>query len=142
VAATRKLLQLDVFCLRLPENRNVGVRVVPEREEILVASSCLGGISRQRECSAELQARQRADGIADHNPAVIENLLEFCRRFDSLMCGQMRFATHRGHVANRSRRHEAAERGVSLRQLLLDLVMGHYARAGIGLSQLALAVWA
>ena len=48
----------------------------------------------------------------------------------------------RGHVANRSRRHEAAERGVSLRQLLLDLVMGHYARAGIGLSQLALAVWA
>ena len=110
VAATRKLLQLDVFCLRLPENRNVGVRVVPEREEILVASSCLGGISRQRECSAELQARQRADGIADHNPAVIENLLEFCRRFDSPMCGQMRFATHIDRIKGPEDRNKAARR--------------------------------
>ena len=33
-----KLLHLGVFCVRLPKNRDVGVRVFPEREEILVGS--------------------------------------------------------------------------------------------------------
>jgi hypothetical protein len=39
-------LQLGVFCLGLPEDRNIAVRVFPEREEILVGSLCLGLISR------------------------------------------------------------------------------------------------
>src|SRR5437762_3178835 len=37
-AQGRKLLQLGVFCLRLPENRDVEVRVFPECEKILVGS--------------------------------------------------------------------------------------------------------
>jgi hypothetical protein len=41
----RTLRQLGVFCLRLPENRDVGVRVFPEREEILVGSLRLGLVS-------------------------------------------------------------------------------------------------
>lgn len=50
-------------------------------------------ISRQRESSAELQAGQCADGIAEYNPTMIENFLEFRRGFGALVCGQVGFAT-------------------------------------------------
>ena len=86
--------QLRVFRLGLLEDRDVGVGVFPECEEILVGSLCLGLISRQSERSAELQVRQCADGIADHDPAVIENLLEFRGGFGALVCGQIGLATH------------------------------------------------
>jgi hypothetical protein len=57
----RTLRQLGVFCLRLPENRDVGVSVIPEREEILVGSLRLVLISGQSERSAGLQmSRDRA----------------------------------------------------------------------------------
>ena len=59
------------------EDRDVLIGVFPEGEEILVGSLCLGLISRQGERSAQLQARQRVYGVADNDPAVIENFLEF-----------------------------------------------------------------
>ncbi len=48
----RRSLQLGVFRLRLLEDRDVGVGVFPESEEILVGSLCLGLVSRQSERSA------------------------------------------------------------------------------------------
>jgi hypothetical protein len=48
----RRSLQLGVFRLGLLEDRDIGVGVLPEGEEILVGSLCLGLISRQSERSA------------------------------------------------------------------------------------------
>jgi hypothetical protein len=59
----------------------------------LVGSLRLGRVSRQCERSAELQVRQRAYGIADHDPAVIENFLEFPGGFGALVFGQIGLAT-------------------------------------------------
>src|SRR5205809_695237 len=69
----RRSLQSGVFRLGLLEDRDVGVGVFPESEEILICSLCPGLISRHSERSAELQVRQCADGIADNDSAVIEN---------------------------------------------------------------------
>src|ERR1035437_8057416 len=51
----RDRLQLGVFRLGFLVDRNVGVGVFPEGQEILVGSHCLGLISRHYEGSAELQ---------------------------------------------------------------------------------------
>jgi hypothetical protein len=56
-------LQLRVFRLGLPENRNAGVGVFPEREEILTGDLCLSFLSRQDKRSAELQVCKCAYGI-------------------------------------------------------------------------------
>ena len=79
--SSAQLLQPRVIRLRLLEDGDVGVDVLPEREEILVGCPCLGPISRQSERSAKLQASRCAYGIADHGPAVSENSPEFRSRF-------------------------------------------------------------
>jgi hypothetical protein len=38
--------------------------------------------------------RERADGIADHNIAAIDNFLEFRDGFGALMCGEICQAAH------------------------------------------------
>jgi hypothetical protein len=88
------LLQLGVFRLSLVENRDIGIGIFPESEEILVSGLRLDRISRQSERPAELQARQCSDGIAAHDSTMIENSLEVARRFGALVCCQMGLATH------------------------------------------------
>ena len=109
-AAERKLLQLGVFRLRLREDRDVGVGVFPEREEILVGSLRLDRISRQRERSAQLQVRQCADGIAGNDPAMIENFLEFRSGFGALVCSQIGQAAHIDGIEDSEEPRSAAER--------------------------------
>src|SRR5205823_7573988 len=62
-----RLLQFGVFRLGLLKNRDVGVGVLPERQEILVSSLCLGLIAQQSESSAQLQMRQSAHRIGANN---------------------------------------------------------------------------
>ena len=93
-----KLLQLGVFRLRLQQNWSVGVRVFPEREELLVGRLGLDLVSRQNERSAQLQVRQCADGIAEHDSSVVDNFLEFPCGFRPLMCRQIGSATDIGRV--------------------------------------------
>ena len=64
----RILRQLGVFRLGLRQDRDVGVGVFPQGEEILVGSLRLGWISGQRERSAQLQVRQCAYGIRADDP--------------------------------------------------------------------------
>ena len=85
-----------MFRLRLLEDRDVWICVLPERQEILVGSLCLGLIAQQSESSAQLQMRQSAHRIGANNAAVIENLLKFGRGFNPLMSGQIRLAAHIG----------------------------------------------
>jgi len=75
-----------LFRLGLPEDRDIRVRILPELEEILVSSPCLGLFSEQRKRSAELQVRERAYGITDDDSAAVDNLLEFRGCFRAPMC--------------------------------------------------------
>src|ERR1022692_4799230 len=104
------------FRFGLLEDRDVGVGVFPEAEEILVGSLCLclGLISRHGERSAELQVCQGADGIADHDPAVIENLLEFRGGFGALVCRQIGQAPHIDWIEGPEVAIKAAARGSQL----------------------------
>src|SRR4051812_19983455 len=83
------LLQPGVFRAGLLEDGDVGVGVLPERQKILVGDLGLGGIAGRHERPAELQVGQRADRIADYDPAVIENPLEFRGCFVGSMCRQV-----------------------------------------------------
>ena len=50
-----QLLPLCILGFRLLENRDVGVRMFPERKEVLIGGSCLGVITRQRVSPAQLR---------------------------------------------------------------------------------------
>jgi hypothetical protein len=78
-------LQLGVFRLGLLEDRDVGVGVFPEAKEILVGSLGLGLISGQDKRSAELQVRQRTDGIGGDDPAMTQNFLKLRSGFRALV---------------------------------------------------------
>ena len=78
------------FLLRLDEDRDARIGVFPQREEILVGALGLGFISRHSERSADLQVRQRADGIAHYDGAALNNFLELHGGFGTLMSGQIR----------------------------------------------------
>ena len=94
-------------CLRIGD---VGVGVFPQREEILVGRLGLGRSPDNSEGSAQLQVRQRADRIADHDPAVIENLLELRGGFGALMCRQIGQATHIDRIERADERRSDARR--------------------------------
>src|SRR5438132_10507214 len=80
-AKIHRSLKPGVFRPGLLEDRDVGIGVFPEGEEILVGSLRFGLISRESERPAELQVRQWAYGIRAHDTTMIENLLELGRRF-------------------------------------------------------------
>src|SRR4029450_14057010 len=58
----------SVLRLCLHQNRNVGVGVFPEREEILVRTHCLDLVPRESECSTQLQMCQYTNRIRADEP--------------------------------------------------------------------------
>jgi len=86
----RRLRHSRVFRPCFPENRNVRVGVLPERQEIVVSAFRLHGIAREHESSRQLQARHRVHGIDEHDAAMIENPLELADGFGGLTCGEVR----------------------------------------------------
>src|SRR5262245_51083310 len=86
--AIARSLQFGVLRFGLLENRDVGVRVLPEHEKSLVGSFRLRLIPRQSERSTELQVRQCADGIRAHDTAMIENFLKLGRCLGIVALGQ------------------------------------------------------
>ncbi len=54
--------------------------------------------------------RQRADGIAQDNSAVIENFLEFRGGLGALVCGQISLATHIDRIKGPEVRMEGGAR--------------------------------
>src|SRR6266567_3282597 len=103
--------QPGVFRFGLLEDRDVWICVLPERQEILVGSLCLGLIAQQSESSAQLQMRQSAHRIGANNAAVSENLLKFRRGFNAPMGGQIRLAAHIGWVKASEVRCERVREG-------------------------------
>ena len=92
------LVEICIFCSGLFEDGDLGVGVFPERKEILIGRFRFGLITPKCVSSTQLQVRHCADGIADYDPAVIENFLEFPGGFGALVCGQIRKATDIGRV--------------------------------------------
>jgi hypothetical protein len=74
--AKGSLVKVYVFNAGSLENWYAGVGIFPELQELPVGSFCVDLVSRYCERSPLLQMRQRADGIADYDSAVIENFLE------------------------------------------------------------------
>ncbi len=72
----------------------ISIGVFPESQEILVSGLRLGLVSRYSESSGQLQVRQCSNGIADHDPAMIENFLEFRGGFGALVFRQISLAAH------------------------------------------------
>src|SRR5271156_5617248 len=81
-----RLLQLGVFGFGGDEDGNVGVRVFPEREEILVGGErphaggigirALRGFRLRSVRTSHAQMRQRSRPAVPDNAAVVENLLK------------------------------------------------------------------
>ena len=71
-------MQLGGFGLGSKENGEVGVRVFPEREEILVLGAGFGGVAVQSVSASEPELGERADWFSLNNPAMGKNLLKFC----------------------------------------------------------------
>src|SRR5215208_5519051 len=92
------LLQTRVLCLRLHQNRNVGIGVFPEREEISVRTLCLDLVPRESECSSQLEVCQRTNRIRAYDPAMIEDLLKLGGRFRIQVAGHEGLATNIGRV--------------------------------------------
>ncbi len=86
-------LQDGVFCLGFFQDGDIGVGILPEREEILVGSLCLDLISRQSKRSAELQVSQCAPCEVPHQAVMVDELLKFCCRPISVMEHKIGFAT-------------------------------------------------
>ena len=68
--------QLRVLSFRSDENRNVGVGVFPEREEILIG--CLGfrGVALHGVGAGEAEMRECSGRTIPQQPAMVENFLE------------------------------------------------------------------
>jgi hypothetical protein len=82
-----------VFRLRLFQDGDVGVSIFPQGEEVLIGGFCFGGVALHGIGSTQLEMSQYADGIADHDPGVIENFLKFPGGFSALARGQIRLPT-------------------------------------------------
>src|ERR1700674_3299446 len=69
-------MQHCVFCLGLVQDGDIGVGVLPQRQEIIVCGAGLGGVALQRVGSAELQMRECADGFVLYDAAMVQNFLK------------------------------------------------------------------
>src|SRR5262249_3051708 len=83
-----------VLSLSFFQDRDVGVCVLPNVEEILVGCLCLVLISRQSKRSTELQIRQCTYRIRAHYAPMIKDLLKLGGGFRVLLGGQEGFAAH------------------------------------------------
>src|SRR5208282_189416 len=90
--------QPRILRLGLLQKRKAGVGVFPKREEILIGSPRLRGVSSQSVSSAQSQVSQRTDRFVQHDARVIENLLEFRGAGRALLRHQIRYAAQINRV--------------------------------------------
>jgi len=84
------LLKPYVLRLGLPIHRGVGVSVLPETEKVLVGGTSLSLVAFQKISARQPQVCQRSQREIQHDAAMIDNLLEFRRRFCSSMRQEVR----------------------------------------------------
>jgi hypothetical protein len=91
-------LKLCVFGFGFFEDGEVRVGVSPEREEFRIGRTGLGRLTLHGACSADLEIRECSDGLDDHNPAMVEDFLEFSGGFAALTRCQISFSAHKDGV--------------------------------------------
>jgi hypothetical protein len=91
-------LQLCILHLRLLQDGDVRFSVFPEREEILIGLLGFGGVALHRIGSADLEMRECADRVVEHNSAMAEDFLEFGGGFAALMGGQIGFSSNKNGI--------------------------------------------
>ena len=87
---TQALVEFCVFRLRLQQDGDVRVRVFPQREEILIGSLGIGGVTPHGIGSADLEMRECSDGSVGHNSAMVEDFLGCCEWLAELSMGDCR----------------------------------------------------
>ena len=84
------LVEFCVIRLRLQQDGDVRVRVSPQREEILIGSLGIGGVTPHGIGSADLEMRECSDGSVGHNSAMVEDFLGCCEWLAELSMGDCR----------------------------------------------------
>src|SRR5215470_12268549 len=90
----RLLAKLCRFRLRLLQERNVRVGLLPERQKVLVSGPCARSVSARGQRPCQLEPGKGADGILQDDPTMADDLLKLDRRFRRLPGGQIRLAAH------------------------------------------------
>src|ERR1700675_1665430 len=104
VSTVKALLKLRVLTFGLLQDGDVGVGILPEREEIRVSGErpytggigirALRGPRLQRIGTSHTQMRQRSRPAVPHDPAVVENLLKLGRGSITLSGCQVCLSTY------------------------------------------------
>ena len=79
------LLQFGVLGFGLDKDGDVGVRIFPEGEEILIRGTCFDRVPTHRVSTRQAEAGQRSPWEVHHQSSVVDELLKFrcrsrCRR--------------------------------------------------------------
>src|SRR5581483_3312618 len=83
--ASSSLLNSCVFCLGLPKNGDVWVRILPQSEKILIGEAALWPVSRHGHRAPYTQVREPKHGRDRIDPAVVQNLLKFRSRLRTFL---------------------------------------------------------
>src|ERR1700690_3323112 len=87
------LIQLFVFGPGLLQDRDVGVGIFPDGEEILVRSAGRAHISGKSACPRQPEVGQSAERKIHDHPRMVNDLLKFCCSLASLASSQISLST-------------------------------------------------
>jgi hypothetical protein len=93
-----QLLKLCVFGFGLVENRDVWVSVFPEGKEVFIGRLSPVSVSDKNVGARKLQMRQRANGVTEHDAAMIKDFLKFDSGVPTLACRKIGLAAHISRV--------------------------------------------
>src|SRR5258708_6406171 len=93
-----KLLEICILGFGSNEDGNVGVGVFPEREEILIGRLGFVGVALHGIGPADLEMRECTDWFVHDNSAMVEDFLELCCCFATLICSKIGFSAYINRV--------------------------------------------
>src|SRR5271167_1037660 len=73
---TQTSAQPCVLALRLGENGNIGIGVVPEREEVLIRRLCPGRVALHGVSAGHAEMGERSNGLVLNNASPLEDLFK------------------------------------------------------------------
>jgi hypothetical protein len=88
-----QLLHLRVLRLGLVEDGDIGVGVLPKREEILIGRACFSGVPLHYVSAGHTDTCQSTNGVVEYNTSVIKNLLKLRHGLDRLTSREIRLAS-------------------------------------------------
>jgi hypothetical protein len=87
-----------VLRFRSNEGWNVGVRIFPQRGEILIGRLGFGGVALHCVCACETETGQREKWVIRHKAAMVEEFLELHDGFAAFLKKQIRPSAHRDGI--------------------------------------------